>query len=358
MACPGPLLLQADNFTPPERTPWGGTQIARRFKQAFVDDPQASIGESWELSVEPSFPSRVATSDSRLADVVAATPRAWLGDEIAAQYGQTCLLVKILDAGDNLSLQVHPSWDDQALDDDESGKPETWIVLAQEQGAGIYLGFREGVDEQDVAACLARGGRLDRLMNFVPVEPGDVFQIRAGTPHAVGRGVTLLEPQAVKPGKRAVTYRFWDWNRLYDESGKLNAVSGKGRPLHIRRSLEVTNWNAPRGEAFVDYCRVDKRTNALEYECRGVVACELVTTRWYRAICVSGTGTAEAAFGAAESTLKALVCLSGEAEVRTPEGALTLKAGQSAAVPACAEILTLALSDATLYVVEERCGAC
>lgn len=358
MACPGPLLLQADNFTPPERTPWGGTQIARRFKQALVDDPQALIGESWELSVEPSFPSRVATSDSRLADVVAAAPREWLGDEIAAQYGQTCLLVKILDAGDNLSLQVHPSWDDQALDDDESGKPETWIVLAQEQGAGIYLGFREGVDEQDVAACLARGGRLDRLMNFVPVEAGDVFQIRAGTPHAVGRGVTLLEPQAVKPGKRAVTYRFWDWNRLYDESGKLNAVSGKGRPLHIRRSLEVTNWNAPRGEAFVDYCRVDKRTIAQEYECSNVEAWEIVTTRWYRTICIAGTGTAQTSFDTPTSTLKALVCLSGEVTVRTPEGQLTLQAGQSAAVPACSERLTLRLDEATLYVVEERCGAC
>src|SRR5690606_5724972 len=135
---------------------------------------------------------------------------------------------------------------DPALGPGESGKPEAWVVLEADAGAGLYLGFREGVHRADVERCIAAGGALDALMNFVPVTAGDAFVIEAGTPHAIGRGLTLLEPQFVAPGCTGITYRYWDWNRRYDAAGALDPA-GAPRALHLARSLDVTRWDGPRG---------------------------------------------------------------------------------------------------------------
>ncbi len=229
-----PRLLAPDTFTSPARTPWGGHRI--RALKGLAPGPV--VGEAWELSVEPSHPSRLA--DGRLLeDALAAAPDAWLGREGPA--GSTGLLVKLLDTEAPLSVQIHPRDDDPALGPDESGKPESWYVVAAEPGAGLYLGLRPGVDRAAVERALDEGSDLSALLPFVPVEPGDFFVIEAGTPHCIGPGVLLVEPQRVSPGRRGLTYRYWDWNRRYDPDGR-EAPSGAPRPLHRARALEVTDW--------------------------------------------------------------------------------------------------------------------
>jgi hypothetical protein len=231
-------LLAPDNFTGPARTPWGGTRI-----RALKGMAAGQVGESWELSVEPSFPSRFAGGEL-LSDRIARAPRDWLGAEL--ERGSTALLVKLLDAADELSVQIHPRDDYEGLAPGESGKPECWYVVERDPGACLYIGLRPSVDAAAMSRALD-GGDVPALLERVVVEPGDFFVIDAGTPHCIGRGVLLVEPQRVLPGRRGVTYRYWDWDRRYDTNGQLDP-SGAPRELHRAHALAVTEWDRPRVE--------------------------------------------------------------------------------------------------------------
>lgn len=247
-----PIALRPDNFTPPARTPWGGTRILERYKPALAAGREPLVGESWELSVEPDFPS-VTREGEALATVLARDPVAMLGRE--AHRGSTGLLVKLLDAADELSVQIHPADDHPGLSPGESGKPECWYVVERDPGAGVYLGLAAEVTRASMAEALARGDDVSRLLDFVPVEPGDFLVIDAGTAHAIGRGLTLVEPQRVIPGRRGVTYRYWDWNRRYDAAGRADP-QGAPRALHVADALAVTRWEAPRGRDFLATARL------------------------------------------------------------------------------------------------------
>ena len=335
-----PRLLRPDNFTPPTRTPWGGRRILDHYKRDLDLRSTGDIpacGESWEVSVEPSFPSSFADDDTLLGDAIRAAPADWLGPGAAARgEGQTPLLVKLLDARENLSVQVHPADGDPALGPDESGKTEAWYVLDARDSAGIYLGFRDGVTRDHVERCLRSRGRLDDLMNFVPIAPGDAFVLEPGTVHAISAGATLLEPQVVTPGRRGVTYRYWDWNRLYDDRGVRcddrqapDRAMGKARPLHIERALAVTDWAGPRGQTLVASCRSKPALLTGGSLRRELVATSsrFVLERW------AGMGALRVA---AAHTLVAAVCVAGSAELRTSAGNERIERGQSMVIPAAA----------------------
>ena len=325
-----PHLLRADNLTPPTRTPWGGTRIIEHYKSALnVAPPGTRVGESWEVSVEPAFPSVLEEGDLTLAEAIATAPEDWLGALGSARHGgQTPLLIKLLDSAEPLSVQVHPDADDPALAEHESGKPEAWVVLDAEPGAGLYLGLRDNLTRADLARCLAEDGRLDRMMNFVPVQSGDAFVIEAGTPHAIGPGITLLEPQFVLPGRTGITYRFWDWNRRYDPAGQPDA-NGQPRALHVDRSLAVTRWEAPRGQEFVASCRAEAEVERLAEVSRRA----LLRTPWFEVDRLQGAGRFTLP---APATMTAFICVDGAARLATGTAGVALVRGRSAVVPAAA----------------------
>lgn len=333
-----PLRLRADNVTPPSRTPWGGRRIAGHYKRGRGLPESAPIGEAWEISVEPSFPSRIEGSDETLAERIASDPVAWLGADLAARHaGQLPLLVKLLDAADRLSVQVHPEEGDPDLALSESGKPEAWIILDAEPGAGIYLGFCEGVSRKAVEGALDRGDSLEPFLNFVPVAPGEVYEVGAGTVHAIGAGVTLVEPQHVTPGLCGVTYRFWDWNRRYDAQGRPDPA-GQPRPLQVERALAVTAWDAPRGAAFVDSCRHRPVLLSAEAgEVQGLQRWRLMANRHFAAERWQGSGEIEIEGGC----FRGLLCLAGELRVIAAGGTLSLQQGDCAALPAASGPLRL-----------------
>lgn len=341
-----PERLRPDNVTPPTRTPWGGRRIAAVYKPCLrLADNHPVVGESWEVSVEPSFPSVVEATGATLAAAIAADPVGWLGPEAAAAYGgQLPLLVKLLDAGENLSVQVHPAAGDPGLGPGESGKPEAWIILDADPGAGIYLGWRDGVTRAAVERCLDAGGRLDELLNFVPVRPGDAFVVDAGTVHAIGGGVTLVEPQHVTPGKRGVTYRFWDWNRRYDDAGRPDP-RGRPRPLHRDRALAVTDWDAPRGAALVARCRArPARIGAAT--AGGPTRSRLLATPWFEVERWVGRGKLEVAV----DRFHAATCVGGAVTLAGPDGAARLRRGESAVVPAATGRLEMVAEEADVVV--------
>lgn len=353
-----PLRLRPDNFTPPSRTPWGGTRIVERYKST---DPAGSgdkssvavgaagaagaastgatiglattstahaatgtqVGESWELGVEPDFPSRLVDGRT-LAEVIAEDPEGLVGDEGAS----TALLVKLLDAAEPLSVQIHPADDDPALAPDESGKPESWYVLDADPGAGLYLGLADDADEPTMRAAIEGGDDVSRLLRFVPVAPGDFFVLEAGTPHAIGAGLTLVEPQRVMPGRRGLTYRYWDWNRRYDASGKADP-HGSPRALHVDRALAVTAWDRCRGDAWLDSIRV--RAGAPSIAARWDELTAKVRFPWLGVARVSGTG--ELALPEL-GRLRALTVVDGAVTVEGDGFAETFVRGETAALPA------------------------
>lgn len=345
-----PLLLRADNFTPPTRTPWGGRKILERYKAGLgLRGAEPVVGESWEVSVEPDFPSRLQGGDVTLAETIAAAPADWLGAEVAARYdGQTPLLVKLLDSADNLSVQVHPADGDPALADRESGKPESWLVLEADPGAGLYLGFADGVGRRDVQRCIAEDGPLNELLNFVEVAPGDVFVIRAGSAHAIGRGVTLVEPQFVAPGRRGITYRYWDWNRRYDARGRLDRA-GEPRALHLARSLEVTDWDGPRGAAFVARCRPEIPV----LSAGDVTRRRLVGWQWFVVEQWQGDGVVGVD---PPGTMWAITCVEGRAVVTAGDGEAVVRCGESCVVPAAAGALEARLEGGHLIATRSCVG--
>ena len=239
-----PILLEPTNFTPLSRTPWAGVALAQTIKSEVV--PASSIaptavGESWEFSLCDPFQSR--TLDGRvLRELIAEDPLSWCGKEQACD-----LLVKLIDTADRLSLQIHPAHDAPTLLEHETGKPEAWYILSAQAGAGIFLGWKNDATEDRLRQAYESGDAqtIESLLHFEPVHAGEVFTIPARTPHAIGAGIVLCEPQQVAPAKTGVTLRYWDWNRRYDTSGKPDS-GGTPRALHFERALAVTDWQAPR----------------------------------------------------------------------------------------------------------------
>ncbi|MGE5674703.1 MAG: type I phosphomannose isomerase catalytic subunit, partial [Mycobacterium leprae] len=152
--------------------------------------------------------------------------------EVQGLGGRCPLLIKLLDATDDLSVQVHPSDDYEGLAPGEPGKTEMWYVLGAEPGSQIVYGLKEGVDRAAFETAVRAGHTMDCLKK-ITVQPGDVYYVPAGTIHALGAGVLVAEVQQSSD----TVYRVYDYNRL--------GLDGKPRELHVEHALKVTNYDTP-----------------------------------------------------------------------------------------------------------------
>lgn len=309
--------------------------------------------------MEPDFPS--VTQEGRLlADLLASEPLFMLGWEADCGRIATALLVKLLDAGDDLSIQIHPDDDYAGLGPGEAGKAEAWYVVERRPGAGIYFGIRPGVTEPEMRTALESGADLSRLLHFVPVEPGDLFVVEPGIPHSLGKGVTLVEPQYVAPGSRGVTYRYWDWNRLYDADGRLQPKEGRPRALHVEDALAVTDWTGAAGDRLLRDCRLVAGAARTVEAARVEFLCsprgpEGVRCSRLRVARLSGTGPARVPDW---SALRALTVLQGRVRIPAAGADCVASTGQTVALPAGAGSLQIQLegAHAVLCAADEGSG--
>lgn len=330
-----PHLLTPDNFTPPARTPWGGRRIVARYKAGLAlarELAEQAVGEAWELSFGPELPSRT-TEGLWLRDLVLADCERYLGREAA--HGASALLVKWLDADDDLSVQIHPDVADPDLAPGETGKPECWYIVECSASAGIYLGLAPGVDAAQMRRALAASEDISKLLRFQPVAPGDFYLLPPGLPHAVGKGVTLVEPQYVAPGKKGVTLRYWDWNRRYDAQG-VRDPQGTARELHVERALQVTEWERSSDAGWLERQRMAAGVPDLDGNAHCIVLCgpeasARVRSPFLRAARLAGTGVARLPDW---GSLRALTVIEGSARLTGAFGELTIPRGCTAAVAA------------------------
>jgi mannose-6-phosphate isomerase len=338
-----PLALAPNNVTPASRTPWGGTKLTEFYGKSPASD-SAVVGESWEVSVASAFPSLIRDTQVTLRETVEADPEGWLGKQAAQHASRPHLLTKLLDSSQALSVQVHPPLYPRS-GKGGGGKFETWIILAREDGAGIYLGFKPGVTAKDILGLIREEGNVAETLNFIEVEPGDVFHVRPGTPHAIGAGVTLFEPQAIHPDSSGITYRCWDWNRRFDEHG-VESPDGEPREIHLNKFIEVTDWHRVTSKSLVHTCREQPNRSVI-----GDVTIENVSgSPWYEIDRVRGGGRVRKF---TDDRFVAVTCLSGEVTVSTEDGSVKLSGGNSAVIPAAAEHYELVLEDADLFVVKD-----
>ena len=199
---------------------WGGTKLRERYGKKTDMDP---VAESWELSFHKDGETRVADGRT-LREVLGATE---LGTA-CADFPFFPMLIKFIDAKQNLSVQVHPS-DEYALKNENSfGKTEMWYVVEADEGAGLYVGFSRDVSREEYERAIA-DGTLCELLNFYPVKSGECYFIPAGTIHAIGAGCVICEIQQ----NSNLTYRVFDYGRV--------GADGKPRELHVAKALCVTD---------------------------------------------------------------------------------------------------------------------
>jgi mannose-6-phosphate isomerase len=194
------------------------------------------IGESWELSGvqgDLSVADNGFLKGNNLQEIVEIYMGEMVGERVFAKYGDEFpVLIKLIDAHDVLSIQVHPD-DELAADRHNAyGKTEMWYVVECEPDAELYVGFNRRVSESEYLDAVA-GGTVTELLNKVRVCPGDAYFIPAGTIHAIGKGLLIAEIQETSD----VTYRVFDWDRV-DEKGQM-------RELHTDLALAAIDFGEP-----------------------------------------------------------------------------------------------------------------
>lgn len=213
---------------------WGGTRLNDDFNLGIDATP---LAEAWVCSSHPDGESTTASGET-LSSVLAKHPE-WLGThplQITNGRPELPILIKLIDAKSDLSVQVHPDDDYARRVEDSWGKTEMWYVLSARPGAELTYGFRRDVTPSLVRKAIDKG-TINSLLNHVPIHKGDLFYIESGMVHAIGEGCLIAEIQQ----SSNLTYRLYD----YDRVGK----DGKKRELHIDKALDVANLkgsNSPR----------------------------------------------------------------------------------------------------------------
>ena len=268
---------------------WGGSRLNDDFNLGI---PVVPFAEAWMCSTHPDGLS-VLDSGEALRDVLAAHP-GYLGTHVLQTTGgkpELPILIKLIDAKKDLSVQVHPDDDYAKRVEGALGKTEMWYVLAARRDSELVYGFREDMDEQRVRAALSDSS-IEKHLNHVPVHRDDVFFIEPGTVHAVGEGCLIAEIQE----SSNITYRLYDYNRT--------DKYGKRRPLHVDRALEVaklSSSSAPRQPMRV-----------LKYE-NGTASELLCRCRYFQVerLLLNTENRKYADFRTGENSFHALLCVEG-----------------------------------------------
>lgn len=276
---------------------WGGRKLETVLGKMLPGD--APYGESWELH-DTSTIANGEYAGKTLSDLIEHYGTDIIGYGFDVAEGLP-LLVKLLDATEWLSVQVHPN-DEQAkkLEGDPRGKTEAWIILASEPDAKLVIGVQPGTSQTQMAEAI-RDGKLEDILEYATVEAGDVLYMPANTVHAIGPGILLYEVQQ----SSNVTYRLYDWGRL--------GLDGKARELHIDKGVQVSNLDTlpqviqPNGDLLV---------NGEYFQTKRIML------------------SAEEQLFNTDGAFHSLTCVSGSINIQHPVETVTVAMGQTAFIPA------------------------
>ena len=295
---------------------WGGDKIRSVLNKDFGSLP--NCGESWELSgVEDnvSVVSNGYLAGNTLEELIEIYMGDLVGDQIFEKFGvEFPLLIKFIDANDDLSIQVHPDDKMSMKRHNAFGKTEMWYVIQADKGSKLQSGFNQQVDKEKYLEKLEKVELTD-ILNFEEVTAGDVFFIPAGRVHAIGKGILLAEIQQTSD----ITYRIYDYDRRDDK--------GNPRELHTELALDAIDFTL-----YPEY--------KTKYEPKANESVELVNCKYFTTNLLDLNEPIEKDYNKLDSFV-IYICLEGELYIETESGSETFQKGETVLVPASIENVLL-----------------
>ena len=287
-------------------TIWGGSRLIEEYG---IVTEKSNAAEGWMLSCHESGLCRIANGELKgktLREIYLSNPE--ICGRNAQRFDDFPILIKFIDAKDDLSIQVHPTDDYCRKTGRGQSKTECWYVLDTAPGAALILGFKDRISSEEFRRLIEEGRLTDAVEKY-DVRKGDFFFIESGTLHAICKGVLLAEVQE----SSNTTYRVFDYNRV----GK----DGKPRELHIDDAVAVTKC-----EPYVpsQYCKDEIVCNGAKHI---LAECPLFNVAELR---IDGNFSGKAD----ENSFVSLLVFEGEGELKTQNGGVLLKKGVSVFIPA------------------------
>ncbi|MCM1378090.1 MAG: class I mannose-6-phosphate isomerase [Clostridium sp.] len=311
------LMWKFDSILKP--TIWGGRKITDLKMLTSVDTP---IGESWEISGVPGSLSVVCEGSDKglsLFQLVDKYGANLLGNENFKRFGNNFpLLVKLIDASDNLSVQVHPSDDIARSHGHPIGKSEMWYILQTEPDAVLANGFKRPILPADFSR-LIDSGDIEDCLRISRVAPGEAYFIPAGRVHSIGRGTLLIEIQQTSD----ITYRIYDYHRKDKD--------GKERQLHVDLASQAVNFN-------------DTEGSCIEYISPKNGSANILHSPFFSTDVINLDSEISLDYTSYDSFL-ILVATKGEVNISAGNESCSLSAGFSVLIPACTPKLKITPKD-------------
>ena len=303
---------------------WGGEKLNQYLNKL---SNSITTGESWEISAVPDTVSIVSNGDLKgksLQEILEEYQSSLLGDKNYERFGDTFpLLIKFIDAKENLSIQLHPNDELARERHDSFGKTEMWYVIHADTDANLIVGFNQKVDKETYLKHL-ENNTLTQILNFDKVKEGDSYVIEAGRVHAIGGGVLLAEIQQASD----VTYRVHDWDRVDDQ--------GAERELHNDIAIDAFDFNMP-NDYRVDYKKEKNISNKM-------VDCSYFTTNFIELDTIIEKNNELDSF-------IIYMCVDGEVDISADDYSIKIKKGETALLPAVIKKFQLHAQQAKLLEV-------
>lgn len=314
-----PFLLQAVG----KDYLWGGTRLEKEFGKKLG---KAILAETWECSTHPDGTSRIASGEfagRMLSDVLKEYPE-MLGKHPAkiGKTGELPILVKLIDAGEKASIQVHPD-DAYALNHENgaNGKAEMWYVVDAKEDARLIYGFYQDMEKETLEKGIADGS-IEKYLRKVRAKKDDVFFISPGCVHAIGAGMLIAEIQQ----NSNVTYRLYDYNR--------KDCQGNTRELHIQKALDVAELKAGKSP------RQPMRIMKYQPGCATELLCRCKYFQVERVLLNTEKAGRKTEMFSDDNSFMVLLCLSGEGRLGENEK-LAFSKGDCVFIPASAGKIVL-----------------
>lgn len=295
---------------------WGGSDICR-FKK--IEPIREGIGESWEISGVRGNISRISNGNlagTSLDELLEHCGEQLVGKKVYQKFGNTFpLLIKFIDARDDLSIQVHPDDELGKKRHNSFGKTEMWYVINAAPGAYLYSGFKESITPEEYPETVKNNTFTDKLMKY-DVKAGDVFYLPAGRVHAIGAGCFIAEIQQTSD----ITYRIYDYNR--------KDAAGNSRELHTELAKEAIDFKV------YDSYKTDYTPNTNQ-------PVKLVTSPYFTTHLLELDVPMERDYAALDSFV-IYICMAGRCTVKDNKGnSVEISQGESMLVPADTRSVTI-----------------
>ncbi|SHG47240.1 type I phosphomannose isomerase catalytic subunit [Winogradskyella jejuensis] len=303
---------------------WGGQKLVKHLNKASTSN---QVGESWEISDVEGDTSVVingALKGQSLKDLLKDYNSDLVGEKNYQQFGnQFPLLIKFIDAKQDLSIQLHPNDRLAAERHNSFGKTEMWYVMQADEDANLIVGFNQKVTPEKYLHHL-EDKTLTEILNFDKVKKGDTYFIEVGRVHAIGAGVLLAEIQQTSD----ITYRVYDWDRVDDQ--------GNARELHNDLAIDAIDFNM-KDDFRVEYNKTLNQSNPM-------VSCQYFTTNFIK---LDSEVQKENNF----DSFIIYICVDGKMQISTSHGVETLKEGETLLLPAAIKNYALKASHAEVLEV-------